>query len=131
MLTHIRICEASIEFLDALYAGDILVENEEKIKETIREMLIWDTLKEKLQSIAETQFQDAEDETLGESRAERWKAFVAKATDYTPVRKLLDKNFNEFLKTFPLFKNHPHILLRIMKVSKNIIRVFPFSCSKQ
>lgn len=104
--------------MDALYAGDILVENETEIKESVREMLLWDTLKEKLKSIAEDQFRDAEGESMGPSRAQRHQAFVAKASSNTSVKKLLDKNYNEFLKTYPVFRNHPHILLRIMKVRK-------------
>ena len=115
-----RICEASIKLLDAVYAGDVLVTNEEEIKKVVRETLVWDTLKENLQKEAEASFEEMEPDTLGESRLERLSNFIEKATATRKVRSLLEKNFKEFLKKYPLFRNFPQVLLRIMRVRKKL-----------
>ena len=98
-----------------------MVTNEEEIKKVVRETLVWDTLKENLQKEAESTFEKNEPDTLGETRLERLKAFITKATTPKKVRALLERNYKEFLKKFPLFKNLPQVLLRIIRVRNNII----------
>jgi hypothetical protein len=97
-----------------------LVTNEEEIKKVVRETLVWDTLKENLQKEAESSFEEMEPDSLGESRLDRRNVFIGKATTPKKVRALLERNYKEFLKKFPLFRNFPQVLLRIMRVRNKL-----------
>lgn len=98
-----------------------MVTNEEEIKKVVRETLVWDTLKENLQKEAESSFDKMEPDTLGESRLDRRNVFIGKATTPKKVRALLERNYKDFVKKFPVFKNFPQVLLRIMRVRNHII----------
>lgn len=98
-----------------------MVTNEEEIKKVIRDNLVLDTLKENLLKEAESSFDKMEPDTLGESRLDRRNAFIGKATTPKKVRLLLERNYKDSVKKFPVFKNFPQVLLRIMRVRNHII----------